>query len=393
MRRASPPRARAALLPILLCAAGCAAPGGPAVSQDTDDDGVDRVALAALLVKDGHFERAGLVLEEVDPAAEGVDATRWHTLRGLVALQAQDHARARDELLLATASTQAEPVTWVYLAQAHAGLSAWSEALADLERAPGAWEHMPGIHRLRVHCSWQQGDRAGAFAALGAAQARFPGEDGFTRQRLLYLLELGLVREAAEVGRAWLEANAWPADACATLGEALRRAHAPDEAARTLEVARLLHPGQEPILLALAHAHLDAGRPRAAACVLEEAALRRPALLSEAAELRRRAGELDRALWLNGQLADQAQKTRQRLGILLQRGWLEQAAALAPRASRLGLLEDEEVRYALAWVLYRTGDLDRAREALRAITRADLFRAAAELRRAIEAEGEEQEDR
>lgn len=392
MRRASPPRARAALL-LCLSAAGCAAQGGPGAAVDPEDDGVDRVALAALLVKDGHFERAGLVLEEVDPTAEGVNAPRWHTLRGLVALQAQDHGRARDELQLATASGQAEPMTWVYLAQAHAGLSAWAEALADLERAPDSWAGMPGVHRLRIHCAWQQGDRAGAFAALGAAQARFPGEDGFTRQRLLYLLELGLVREAAEAGRAWLEAAGWPAEACATLGEALRRAHAPDEAARTLEVARLLHPGQEPILLALAHAHLDAGRPRAAACLLEEAALRRPALLSEAAELRRRAGDLDRALWLNGQVADQAQKTRQRLGILLQRGWLEQAAALAPRASRLGLLEDEEVRYALAWVLYRTGDLDRAREALRAITRADLFRAAAELRRAIEAEAEGQEDR
>ena len=383
---------RGALLPALLLAllglSGCAARS--ARPQAGGEDEVDRVALAALLLKDGHFARAGAVLDEVDPGAEGVDAQRWHTLRGLVALHGQDPARARDELQAASALGPVEPMTWVYLAQAHAGLQAWAEALDDLRRAGAAWEGMSGIHRLRAHCAWQMGDHVEAFAALGAAERRFPAEEGFTRQRLLYLLELRLVREAAHDGREWLTRTGWPLETCLTVGEALRRARAPEESAAVLEVARLVHPGHEKLLLSLAHAHLDAGRPRAAAVALEEAALTRPGLLVEAAELRRRAGDLERALYLNAEVSDQAQKTRQRLSILLQAGRLEQAAALAPRVSRLGLLADEEVRYALAWVHFRTGDLERAEEALRGITRPDLFRAATDLRRAIDVSREEE---
>ena len=378
---------RTALLLSLLLLAGCAASRRPGAGAGPDDDEVDRLGLAALLIKDGHFERAGMVLEEVDPATEGLDQARWRTLRGLVALHAGDHARARDELLLATKTGQVEPITWVYLAQAHAGAGEHQEVLRDLERAGDAWTPMAGMHRLRVHAAWMTGDRVGALAALEAAERRFPGEDGFTRQRLVYLLELGLVHEAAALGRGWLERTNASAEAWVAVGEALRRARAHDQAAVLLETARLLHPAHPKVLLALARAHLDAGRPRAAAVVMEEAALEDPELLCEAAELHRRAGDLDRALWLNAQVADQKEKTRQRLAVLLQRGWLEQAAALAPRVSRLGLLaEDEEVRYALAWVHHRTGEHEKASALLKGITRPELFRAAAELLRAIEAE-------
>ena len=76
--------------------------------------------------------------------------------------------------------------------------------------------------------------------------------------------------------------------------------------------------------------------------------------------------------------------------ILLERDELEQAAALAPRLSRLGLLEDDDVRYALAYAHFRTGELDLAEEELKGITKRELFSRATDLRKAIEAERAEE---
>ena len=51
---------------------------------------------------------------------------------------------------------------------------------------------------------------------------------------------------------------------------------------------------------------------------------------------------------------------------------------------RVGLMEDEDLRYALAYALFKTGDFDGAERHLAALTRPDLFRKAAELRSAIQ---------
>jgi hypothetical protein len=48
------------------------------------------------------------------------------------------------------------------------------------------------------------------------------------------------------------------------------------------------------------------------------------------------------------------------------------------------LLEDEDLRYAVAYALFKTGEFGAAEEHLSALNRPDLFRKAAELRRAIQ---------
>ena len=51
---------------------------------------------------------------------------------------------------------------------------------------------------------------------------------------------------------------------------------------------------------------------------------------------------------------------------------------------RVGLLEDEDLRYAIAYALFKTGEFQQAELHLAALNRPDLFRKAAELRRAIQ---------
>ncbi|MEL6187970.1 MAG: hypothetical protein AAFU79_25385, partial [Myxococcota bacterium] len=73
-----------------------------------------------------------------------------------------------------------------------------------------------------------------------------------------------------------------------------------------------------------------------------------------------------------------------RLIILLDQNHFEAATGLDRRIERLGLLEDENVVYALAYAHYRSGNFDRMENLLSLITDAALFRKAIELRRSAE---------
>jgi tetratricopeptide (TPR) repeat protein len=168
------------------------------------------------------------------------------------------------------------------------------------------------------------------------------------------------------------------------LGNALRASGDLDEAALLLEEALLRFPVSAEAKKVLARVYIDRGELSAAADILYQAALLEPELLAEAAELYRRAGQTYRALMLNSQLSDQEQKLRQRLAIYLQLQNFEQAVAMEKALLRVGLLEDEDLRYAMAYSLFNIGDFEAAENYLSTLNRADLFRKAAELRRAIQ---------
>ena len=51
---------------------------------------------------------------------------------------------------------------------------------------------------------------------------------------------------------------------------------------------------------------------------------------------------------------------------------------------RTGLMADEDILYALAYAEFKTGDFETAEQHLQKLTRPDLFRKAAELRRAMQ---------
>ncbi|RMG19133.1 MAG: hypothetical protein D6729_05910, partial [Deltaproteobacteria bacterium] len=141
----------------------------------------------------------------------------------------------------------------------------------------------------------------------------------------------------------------------------------------------------ERVAVALARAYVEAGRPLAAAVVLQEASRFHPRLAGESAELYRRAGRYVRALHMNAQVRDAKEKTRQRLGILIDMAAFERAAALEPRLRRLGLLEDEKIRYALAYAAFKNGEYARAERHLAGLSDPTLFAKGIELRRAMEA--------
>jgi tetratricopeptide (TPR) repeat protein len=347
-------------------------------------DQVDHVALAARLIKDGHYERAAKALAEVDTRSPEVDLARYHALLGLVHLHQKLYVQARDDFTRAIKAGQGDALLHFYVAQAHYGLKDHKATLAALDRAKGTTEGIEGAYLMRARCHWELSQPGHALAALESGHRRFPGDPEFQRLRVFYLVDLGLFQDAARAGDAYLARSETTADDYIAIGEALRKAKALKRAQVVLEGARLRFPDNEKILVQLAHAYLDDEHELTAAMLFERAAYQDSRFALEAAELYLRAGRLERALAINARVFDQKAKMKQRLSILLRLERYELVAGMEQQLSRVGLLSDESVRYALAYALFKNGDLGGAERHLKHVARADLFESTLQLRRAME---------
>lgn len=365
---------------LLLIACLLAAPAAAAEAPE-----VDHLALAAVLLRDGHPARAARVLDEVDLDDDALDHPRYFTLRGVIALRQQDFRGALDALDAAVEAGATDPALHLFRARSAYALDDCPTALDALDRAgPAVAEGGPDMYVIPAECHWRAGRHARALGALDAGEAAHPSHRGFARTRVQRLVELGLFQAAVEAGRAFVAGGAAAIEDHLFVSEALLRAGEPAEARALLEEARLIFGDDERILVQLGHAWLGAEHPITGARMFARAALYDPAYSRDAAEIFREQRMFARALALNGRLFEQPVKLRQRLALLLDMERFEAAAALEPRLSRLGLLtEDEELRYALAYARFRLGDFAAAERHLRRLRSPGLFERAGQLRKAM----------
>jgi len=348
------------------------------------DDDVDYLALASLMLRDGNLERAIIALDQVDLTAEDVDQVRYYTLRGMTHMRRNEFEAARDALLNAVQTGQAEAVVHIYLAQVSYQLEDYPATIEALNLAGASVERIPSVYHMRAQCYWLMNEKITAIATLDQAEQIFPQDFSFLRRKVFYLIDIGLFQLAAELGQQYLVQTEGKLEDYIALGNALRASGDLDEAAVFLEQAQLVFPQSADVKKVLAHVYIEREQLSVAADLLYQAALLNPTLMAEAAELYRRSSQTFRALSLNSQLSNQPEKLRQRLALYLEMGRFEQAAAMESALMRVGLLEDEDIRYALAYAQFKTGDFAAAEIQLTALNRPDLFRKAAELRRAIQ---------
>ncbi len=367
--------------------------GAPGLSGADDAKGreraveeeIDHLAIAATLIRDGNHERAEGVLRQVSVEQPGLNLPRYYTLLGLAQLEQGHHVPASQSLRMAIAKGQTDPVVHSYLAQTLFALKRWDGVVDALRKAGEAGRRAPALFLMRARAHWELRERGLAVAVLSEGEAAFPGNPELERAKLTYLIELGLFQEVARLGTTYLRRSAATAEDCAVVAEGLRRSKQLDQATQMLEAARLRFPGETKLTVLLAHTYLDGGRPLAAAMLLEDASRTDSSLTLDAAELYQRAGRTHQALALNARVADQKAKIKQRLSILIEQERYEEVAAMESRLARLGLLADQNIRYALAYACFKTGQLDAAEAQLRHLTDAKLFQQALELRRAMQA--------
>ena len=344
---------------------------------------VDHLAIAARLIRDGHHDRAETVLEQVDIEQPALALERYYTLLGLVKLELGRHEQAIMNLKKAIARGQTDPVVHSYMAQAFYGLERYDGVIYSLKHAGQAGRAAPGLFLMLARSHWELRHPAEAIVALQAGKEAFPDAVELDRAQLGYLIEMGLFQEVARLGSTYLSRAEASADDFAVVAEGLRRSKQLEQAKEVLESARLRFPDHHRLTVLLAHTYMDSGHPLVAAMLFEDAARFDPKLSLEAAELYLEAGRVERAVSLNARVGDQKAKIKQRMSILLKLERYEEIAAMQARLSRLGLLDDQSIRYALAYAHFKSGQFDAAETQLKHLTDPRLFEQALELRRAM----------
>ncbi|WP_244907535.1 tetratricopeptide repeat protein [Nitrosomonas aestuarii] len=350
---------------------------------DNKSQQTDFMELAAVMLRDGHSDRALLALQSVDLEDEKTDLSRYYTLQGLAYLNLNDFHAAKDSLQSAVKSGQADSVIFVYLAQAHYSLKDYRSTIQAIDKS-GAHAEKANLITLKAQAHWHLEEPAAAINALNEGIRLFPQDYGFLRRKVFYFVELQLFHEATQLGRRYLAQSKAAAEDYIAIGNALRLSRQYKEALDILEIARLQFNNNQMVAKLLAHTYLDQGQLNSAAFILEQAALLNPDLLSEAAEVYRRANRFHKALTLNEGVQDQKIKLKQRLSILLALKQFERAANMESALYRTGLLEDQHVRYALAYAYFSSGRFAEANKHLDHLSESELFRKGVELRRLMQ---------
>ena len=351
--------------------------------KEQAEEEVDLLSLAARLVADGHYDRAGLVLKEIKPEQEGVDLPKLHFLRGTVALNLERHEEAVKAFKASIQAGQSNPSIYVYLAQSQFQLKDYKGVIQSLGSAGPAGRDNPGVYSMRAEAHYRLKQPEKAVAALDAGIARFPDFAKLTQMKLGYLMDLGLYQEVVRVGQAYLNRPDIKPEEYAAIAEGLRKSGQLGEARMIMEQARLRYPDSEAAAVQLANIYNDLRRPLTAAMLFESATYFDPKYHFEAAELYKEADRLSRALTLNARIFDPKPKLKQRLSILLSMERFELIAGMEPSLSRAGLLKDENIRYALAYGYFKNGDFETAEKHLKQLTDSTLFEKATALRKAM----------
>lgn len=348
---------------------------------------VDYLELATILVRDGKYQRAAGVLAEVNTEDEKLDKKRFYLVKGLAELNLNLFSQAASDFTQSIQNGQEDPIVSVYLGQAHFYANQYDEALRAMAgpKARAKADTIPSTFALRAEALWKLERPEEAWDMLVRGERLHPDYVELLRRKVYFAVERGLYQTAAELGVDYLGRFQASASDYLALGSALYRSGSAKEALKFLELARLRYPDDTAVAVELARVYKDQSSFLTAAGILERIGLQNANddLLLEAGELYKRAGQPHRVLALNGRIGDSQKRLRQRLSVLLELRQYELVATMARDLTRVGLLKDESIRYALAYAFFKAKNYGRAEKLLTGLKDPQIFHQATELRKAM----------
>ncbi|MBL4661812.1 MAG: hypothetical protein JKY19_15745 [Alcanivoracaceae bacterium] len=354
-----------------------------ALAKQTKNQEVNYLELASLMLKDGHLDRAKIALSQIDPEnqEQELDLQRYYIISALLSIRTNNNIDAINWIKQAKEQGKVDAVIDIYLAQAAYATENYQLAIDALDSAGAAVAKIPSIYHMRAQSHWYLKNHQMAIAILDQASEIFSLDKSFPRRKIFYYLELGYNKQAALLGKHYLEKFTGERSDYVAIGNALRASGDKISALQFLEIARLKFPTDENIAKSLAAIYIHAENYFSAAKIIHDAAYINPKLIKDAAELYRRAGSQYMALSLNGMIQDQTEKLKQRMALMLQLENFEQAAAMENNIKRVHLDSDENMKYALAYSLFKIGHYAKAENYLAQITDAEIFKKALKLRK------------
>ncbi len=344
---------------------------------------VDYLQLAALLLKDGHVDRAYDALQKVDTNSSTLDKPYYYMVKGLILTKKGIYDKANEaftESIKLNPDTNATKPLYLYIAQNSFKSKDYKGCIEALNKVPELVEAKPKLLSLKAECYWRAGEKEKALDTLQLAMQKFPKYLQAYKQRFYYYMQLHLYQAALEDATKYLQSAKPNPTIMLNFINALRKSNQIDRAIELAEKAKLIFPHNPKVILMLGHLYIDKGMLHAAADLFDEASAYAPKYNKEAAELYRRAKEYVMALLKNAQMLDTKEKYKQRIAIYLDYGDFERVIAARSALERNGLLENENMRYALAYAYFKEGEFKKAEELLATLKNPDLFKKATKLR-------------
>lgn len=349
-----------------------------------ENEELDNLALTSLLIKDGHLDRAQKTFAAITQDEIAADPKRYHTLSGLLALASSDFKRAKEQLLLAQKLGQKDQELLIYLSQAYYGLSDFKGVIATLTSSDQLLRSRPKLYLLLANSHWSLNDREQALQVLQTAMINSPYENEIKKQYFNYFIELGLYQTALEEILEKASDRIWSVYELKTFAAAFLVKNRSEEAKKILTATLLIFPENAEVTRDLAGLMAREKSYYVGAILFDQILTKNSKYSNEASELYRLSGHPLRALHLNTLILDQKEKLKQRLALYLEGGDFEKAITMESGLTITGLLEREEIRYALAYAFYKTRNFSKTRSHLNLITDERLFAKAIGLRANIE---------
>ena len=398
-------------------------------AKETEEQTINHMEIATIMYYDGKYDKA---LEELQLAKDSHTKIEWdkyHNMRGLIFLKNEDYGSAIKsfkEAIIATKQKVYEPPVeekpkreylfsvfsekkkaeepavkkpafdpeklrkeqieeiYIYLSQAYYKAEQYIDAVHALDAAGEKGRANASLFTLRAECYWKADQKGSAIDALSRGATLFPEDATLLKQKFYYFAELKLYQASIDAAKAYMAKMPANAQEYISLAQMLQGGGEPEEAIRVLEEAKLKFPTSAKVHILLGHYYNQKDMPHVTADLFEKGSFYDPNYLKEAAEMYRRNGELAHALYLNSMMTDKEEKTKQQVAIYVGKGEFEKIIGLKDALDRYGLLQNDNMRYALAYAYYMVKDYDSAEEHLKKIEDDELFSKATVIRKNIE---------
>ena len=397
-------------------------------AETVDVPEVDHLALASMMVYDGKFTKAKAELAEAKKVNAALDMARYYTIQGVIAMRQERHVQAIGFLKQAVKATKtkvyaapetvkekrkhlfsigskaeksevknpkilfnAEKVRKEQLVKLYSYLSQESYKVKnylatikylDLQGAQG--RNQASKYMLRADCYWRAKNKTQAVAMLSQGAKAFPRDISLLKQKFYYFAELGLYQEAIDAAKAYMKRSKPNAKEYMALAQMLMAGGQREEAIKVLEETKMLFPKSAKVNMLLGHLYMKKNMEFSTANLFEQASYTEHKYVKEAAELHRRVGLIPHALYLNSQVPDKQEKLKQKIAIYVDRAEYEKVIGLIDALKRYKMLDDDNIRYAVAYAYYMAKDYEEAEVQLKKITDNDLFSKATIIRKNIE---------
>ena len=347
-------------------------------------DEIDHIALAALLLRDGHIQKAADELSSVDLEDKNIDLMRYYTLKALVASKQGLYKESNLFFLESLKAGQEDKAIFLYMAQNSFKLQEYKESLGYLDAAGDLSYEKASLFSLRTELHWRLEQKEKSFEVLGSGMQKFENEYTLLKQRFFYSMSLGLYQSALDDAHLYLNHSKLDEQSALVFINAFKKANQLDDAIALAEELLLQFDKSAKLTALLAYLYIDKGMLQSAADLFDKASIKDEIYTKESAELYRRAKNFVLSLYKNSQLLDTKEKLKQRIAIYLEYGAYEKVVVSHNALKRSGLIEDENIRYALAYSYYMVGDFDACEKELKQLSSSDLFKKATELRKNIQ---------